>query len=367
MRLAARTASIDSMFIALRDLQFAKGRFALLGSVIALMTFMVVMLSGLTAGLGSASVSAVGRLPVDHIALQQPPNGQSASFSTSALPADTARQLAAQPGVAAAHPMGLATSQLTAGSSTQAVTVFGGDPALYPDLRAGHQPGPGQIAVTRALADDASLEPGDSEDLAGRQLTVTAILADTSFNHLPVVYTGIDTWQLIAHTDAITAVGLRLNGATAAQIGTATNVHVISKQSAFGAVGSYSAEQGSLNLMRVLLVAVSVLIVGSFFAVWTMQRSGDLAVVRALGGSRAYLLRDALGQAALVLITGATAGAAAAAAAGLVAARAAPFLLTWPTVTLPIAAMAGVGLLGAALSVRKVTNADPLTALGAVK
>jgi putative ABC transport system permease protein len=49
--------------------------------------------------------------------------------------------------------------------------------------------------------------------------------------------------------------------------------------------------------------------VGSFFTVWTMQRAHDLAVVRAIGGTRGYLLRDALGQAALVLLVGAGLGA----------------------------------------------------------
>jgi putative ABC transport system permease protein len=90
-------------------------------------------------------------------------------------------------------------------------------------------------------------------------------------------------------------------------------------------------------------------------------------VVRAIGGSRRYLLRDALGQALIVLLAGAAIGAAAATLSGALAAQVVPFLLTATEIALPLIAMVGVGLLGAALSVRKVTTIDPLTALGAAR
>lgn len=350
------------MFIAIRDLRFARGRFSLIGSVIALMTFMVVMLSGLTAGLGSASVSAVATLPVDHIAFQQPAPGQGVSFTNSTLPAGTAIRLAHEPGVTAAHPLGVSTSQLHKGNAAAAVTVIGTDSALYPTVKSGQLPEPGQFAVTSKLAGDQHLHVGDTIVVGGQNAVVAAIVGDTSFNHLPVAYTDIATWQRIAHTGAVTAVGL--TGTPASGI---DGVQVVGKTAAFGAVGGYSSEQGSLNLMRGLLIAVSVLVVGSFFTVWTMQRSGDLAVVRAIGGSRGYLLRDALGQALLVLLAGGAAGAGLATALGLVAARVVPFELTGATVALPLAAMIAVGLAGAAVSIRRISKVDPLTALGAAR
>lgn len=50
------------MFLALRDIRFAKGRFALMGGVVALISLLLVMLSGLTAGLGNQSTSAIADL-----------------------------------------------------------------------------------------------------------------------------------------------------------------------------------------------------------------------------------------------------------------------------------------------------------------
>ncbi len=356
------------MFIALRDLAFARGRFALLGGVIALMTFMVVLLSALTAGLGAASVSAVDRLPVDHLALQAPASGQDVSFSTSRLPAHSVSRLAGRPGVSAAYPLGVAASRLSRGSSTEAVSLIGTDPDLLPPREAGDPIRAGEVAVTEALADATGVGPGDTVTVGGRSLHVAAVVEDTTFNHLPVAYTTIDTWRQLTHQRGVTAVGLR-GDATAGTgaLPSGTQVQIVTKQGAFDAVGGYRSEQGSLNLMRGLLIAVSVLVVGSFFTVWTMQRAGDLAVVRALGGSRGYLLRDALGQAVLVLLAGAVVGAAAAVAAGLVASGAVPITLTPATIGVPVAAMVAVGLLGAAVAVRRVVSVDPLTALGAAR
>jgi putative ABC transport system permease protein len=348
------------MFLALRDLRFARGRFALIGGVIALLTFMVVMLSGLTAGLGAASVSAVRALPVERIAFQQPATGRTPSFTTSTLPTDTVSRMADLAGVTAAHPLGIATTQLLDGSAATAVTLIGTDPALFPTLRTGHLPGPGEVAVTETIAGDRHLAAGDRISIAGTAVTVAGVVDDTSLAHLPVVYADVATWQRLAHTDTITAVAL-----TGSPDGPVPGVTIVDKTSAFDAVAGYTSEQGSLNLMRILLVAVSALVVGTFFTVWTMQRTGDLAVVRAIGGSRRYLLRDALGQALFVLLVGAAAGAAIAVAGGMLAAAVVPFELGLSTVGLPLAAMVVVGLIGAAASVRRISRVDPLTALGA--
>lgn len=354
------------MFIAWRGLKFAKGRFALLGGVIALMTFMVVLLSGLTAGLGAASVSAVSKLPVDAIAFSRPTDGQNVSFTNSSLSIEAADRLGSRTGVQDAYPFGLSSAQVHGPEATVAVSLLGGDPALYPARESGTELAPGQIAVTADLAADAGLTVGDVVPVAGAGLLVAAVVADTTFNHMPLVYTDVATWQRLAHADTVTAVGLRLDGVAPASLDTDT-VQAVSKKDAFAAVGAYTSEQGSLNLMRGLLIVVSVLVVGSFFTVWTMQRAGDLAVVRAIGASRRYLLGDALGQAVVVLLAGTAIGAGTALAAGLLAAKVVPFELALATVLVPLAAMAGTGLVGAALSVRRIGSVDPLTALGAAR
>ena len=52
-----------TVFVAWRDLKFAKGRFALMGAVIVLITLLVGLLSGLTGGLSQQNISAITGLP----------------------------------------------------------------------------------------------------------------------------------------------------------------------------------------------------------------------------------------------------------------------------------------------------------------
>ena len=55
------------VFVAIRDLRFAKGRFALMGAVVTLITLLVGLLSGLTAGLGRGNTSAITDLPAESL------------------------------------------------------------------------------------------------------------------------------------------------------------------------------------------------------------------------------------------------------------------------------------------------------------
>jgi putative ABC transport system permease protein len=120
--------------------------------------------------------------------------------------------------------------------------------------------------------------------------------------------------------------------------------------------------------MRGFLFVISALVIGAFFTVWTIQRSSDIAVLKALGASTPYLLRDALGQAVLMLAAGTLLGTGLAAGAGaLVRGGDVPFVLDGPTVLGPAAVMIALGALGAGLSVRRITAVDPLTALGSAR
>jgi putative ABC transport system permease protein len=119
--------------------------------------------------------------------------------------------------------------------------------------------------------------------------------------------------------------------------------------------------------MRGFLFAISALVIGAFFTVWTIQRSGDVAVLKALGASTGFLLRDALGQAVVLLVAGTGLGTAVAAGVGAAVGGTVPFVLDASTVLVPALIMIALGAVGAALSIRRITSVDPLTALGSAR
>ncbi|WP_018680483.1 ABC transporter permease [Actinokineospora enzanensis] len=344
------------MFVAWRDLRFAKGRFALMGAVIVLITLLVGLLSGLTAGLGRQNVSGITGLAADLIVF----GGAEPSYADSTVTDDQLRQWAAAPGVTRAEPLGIAMTKATAGDTNAAVAIFGVRPGFaHVDDRS--------VVLSTKAATDLDVWPGDTIRLAGQSLTVAEVAGDDYFSHTPVVWTSLQTWQKLSPGAAATVIAVSGNGVDVAAVDAAAGTTTVSKDESLDAIGSYRSENGSLQLMRGFLFAISALVIGAFFTVWTIQRSGDIAVLKALGAATAYLLRDALGQALVLLIGGTAIGTAAAVGLGTLVGGSVPFLLTPATVLTPAAVMVLLGALGAALSIRRIAAVDPLTALGSAR
>ncbi|MFC0600968.1 ABC transporter permease [Streptomyces palmae] len=362
------------MFVAWRDLRFAKGRFALMGTVIVLITLLVGLLSGLTAGLEHRNISAITSLPADRIAFQAPGGGQDLSYSDSTVTRRQWQRWSTAPGVESAEPLGITLTKATAGVKSTGVSAFGVEPGsrLAPD--SGRIDSRSAVLSTPA-ADDLGLTAGDSFTLAGQRLTVAAVRGDAFFSHTPVVWIALGTWQKTAPPtgtgDAPHATVIAVNtaaGADVAAVDRVAGTRTVSRDDSLSAIGSYSSENGSLQLMRGFLFAISALVIGAFFTVWTIQRSGDIAVLKALGASTAGLLGDALGQAVVLLAGGTLIGTGIAAGAGaLISGSDVPFRLTPATVLIPAAVMILLGALGAALSIRRITAVDPLAALGSAR
>ncbi|WP_344247520.1 ABC transporter permease [Actinocorallia libanotica] len=346
------------MFVAWRDLRFAKGRFALMGAVIVLITVLVGLLSGLTAGLGRENTSAVTGLPADHLAFAAPADGREVSFTDSRLDRDAWERWSRVPGVRKAEPLSIAMTRGEAGSSAAALSAFG----VRPD--SGLAPAPlrdGAVVLSEQAADELGLAAGDSFTLGGRRAVVASVAGDAMYSHTPVVWVPF-TGGRATVVALDTAPGADLAAADR-ELGTRT----VARDDALQAIGSFTAENGSLQLMRGFLFAISALVIGAFFTVWTIQRSGDVAILKALGASTGYLLRDALGQAVVLLVLGTGAGTALAAGVGAAVGGTVPFVLDVSTVLVPMAVMIALGAAGAALSVRRITSVDPLTALGSAR
>ncbi|MFD9034784.1 ABC transporter permease [Streptomyces sp. NPDC059567] len=361
------------MFVAWRDLRFAKGRFTLMGTVIVLITLLVGLLSGLTSGLARENISAITGLPADRLSFAAPPSGQSVSFTNSTVTESEWRRWAQRPGVASAQPLGIRTLNAAAGDRTAAVSAFGTEPSagLAPESR---KLGPGRVVLSESAAEELGVAEGGAVRLGPLEATVTAVSGDASYSHTPVVWTSLDDWQKLGHngtTPEEQATVIALSVAEGADLGAgdaALGTESRTIDEALTAIGSYQAENGSLQMMRGFLFVISALVIGAFFTVWTIQRSGDVAVLKALGASTPYLLKDALGQAVLMLTAGTLLGTGLAVGAGvLISGGDVPFVLEPLTVLGPAAVMIVLGVLGAALSIRRITAVDPLTALGSAR
>lgn len=368
------------MFLAIRDLLFAKGRFVLMAAVIALITLLLVMLSGLTAGLGNQSTSAIAGLHADQIVFGAPAGSTAReSFTESEVSREQLAAWSGRDGVSGVHALGISQVRAKAAGSAGArggtanVAVFGGADSPTADPSGGQLPTraeDGTVVVGETLARDLHLSTGSPLSVGGMELTVAGVVPDQWYSHTGVVWTSLNDWRHVARTGdgsmgTVLAVtfdaGARVDvDAANAAAGTVS----ATREGSFQALGSFKSENGSLMLMQAFLYGISALVIVAFLTVWTVQRTRDIAVVKAMGGSSGYVLRDALVQAVIVLAAGTLFGGGLGLLGGFLAAQAAPFLLTPATTLLPVAGILLLGLAGAAMAVRGVTRVDPLLALG---
>jgi putative ABC transport system permease protein len=343
-----------------------------MGTVVVLMTLLVGLISGLTAGLGRGSTSAITELSADHLVFSAPAGGQKLAFTASNVTAAQWQQWARVPGVRTAEPLGVSTTTADSGHRTTTVTALGVQTGsgLSPDTTALV---PGTTVLSTGAASALGATTGATVSVAGHSLRVVAVAGDASFSHTPVLWTTLADWQHLAPgaagsgTHATVIALTTTSGADLAAADQRLHTSTVALSDALSAIGSYTAENGSLQLMRGFLFVIAALVIGAFFTVWTIQRSGDVAVLKALGATNGYLLRDAIGQAVLLLAAGTALGAVIAAGIGAAASGTVPFVLDAGTIVFPAAVMTVLGVLGAALSIRRITSIDPLTALGSTR
>ncbi|MFQ6392458.1 ABC transporter permease [Nocardia sp. KC 131] len=355
------------MFVALRDLRAARGRFLLITLVVTLVALLVSFLSGLTAGLAHQNISAIEAISADAIVFAD--TGADPSFDASALTEqqiETWRNAAGRNGTVDPIGIGHAAAAVAGrGDSEPArVALFGAGGTAFGNRVATE---PGTVVLSSGAAEALAARTGDKVTLDAGTFTVASIGGDDWYSHTPVVWMTPADWRSVSPRGAAATV-LAVSGVpNMVAVNTTAHTTTTSVSGSLSALSAYQAENGSLTLMTVLLFAISALVIGAFFTVWTVQRGPDIATLKALGATSGSLVRDALAQAAIVLAVGVATGLGITFVAATFMGGALPFVLAPTTTLLPAAALIVLGLLGATFALRFLFTTDPLTALNAAR
>lgn len=355
------------MFVALRDLWFAKGRFALVGLVIGLVALMATLLSGLANGLVDDGISGLRRLPATHLAFQ---DGADSTFSRSTLTPDSLESFDVD-GVEAT-PIGVTfLNARRPDGQTIDMALFGiaPDSFLAPagEARESLEGEPGIILSDHFATD--GLAVGDELTIVGidQTLPVLGFTFAGSYGHVDIAFASLETWQNLYYgPDAngrFSAIALTNDAGIDLSALAGSGVAVETKEAAYVGSPGYSGETLTMSLIRGFLLAISALIVGAFFTVWTVQRKGEIGLLKALGASSGYVIKDAVGQMAVVLVISTVAGAAVAIGLGQFIGGAVPFRLEAIPILTSLGLLIALGIAGCFIAVRRITSVDPIVAL----
>jgi putative ABC transport system permease protein len=377
------------MFIAVRDLAFAKGRFFLMGLVVVLISFLTTLLSGLSAGLVKNNISGLMQLPYTHIAFEY---ADEPTYRATLVDRSMWEGWAKEPVVKAWEPLGHTVFNARgADNEPLELVLWGVRPGSFtePAITSGEQLGELEngVIVSQLLA-DKGVKIGDTVvlDRVLTEFKVIGITAEANIGHIPIVYARLPKWQEATYGppggmppgekfpdvvyDYVSVIALQLEPGISSEViaeidkryGTATLAKV---DASYRASTGYLEEVRSVSMIQYSLVLIAAVVVGAFFAIWTIQRTQELGLLKALGASNGYLLRDSLGQALLLLGSGALVGLGAALWVGQFLMKAGrPFMYVPGFVSQAVITLVVAGLIGGALSIRRITSVDPMIALG---
>ena len=378
------------MFIALRDLAFAKGRFALMTLVIALIALLMTSLTGMSSGLIKNNISGLMELDVTHIAFEY---DDKPTYRNTMIERDQWEEWAEQPGVRAMEPMGhtIFTARTQKDDPLELV-LWGIRPGSFLDPGADQGDAIGKtengVVISGLLAKRDGVEIGDTItlDRVLTELEVIGIIQERNIGHIPIIYAPLPKWQEATYGppggpppgeklpaivfDFVSILAMQLDesvtpGQIAAldeEIGTST----LDRNGFYVASTGYLEEVRTVQIIQFFLFVISAVVIGAFFATWTIQRTREIGLVKALGASNGYLLRDALSQALLVMLVGVVVGLGIGLFLGrfIMANTNMPYMIEGDQIGNAMLLLVIAGLIGGALSIRRITSVDPIIALG---
>lgn len=366
------------MYLAFRDMLFARNRFALMGMVLGLMSILIVIISGLTSGLVHDGVSGLKALDAKTIAFETGTETDSA-FTRSEVALTDANKLSD------ATPLGLTIVNAKNQNNTPVdLTLMGvvpgsfiapeGLPKIQPRTDGQATSTPHDVILSENLQEDG-VAIGDviTLDRVGTTLNVVGFTEDQrTFGHVAMAYVPIDVWQEV-HAGARAGEAARPEAyekasvivSQSADIPADTGLDVRTLKESFDSSPGYAAETLTLMMIQWFLYIIAALVTGAFFLVWTIQRAGDIAVMRAMGATKGFLLKDSMGQAVIILVLSIVVGSIIATFMGFgLENTGMPYLVELTPVLIGALTLFISGLIGAFVAVLRVTRTNPLNALG---
>jgi hemin transport system permease protein len=305
------------MRFALGEIRRAKLRFALLIGAVALLIFLILFQQTLAGSLLGQFTG--GPQHQSATVLVYNADARRSVDASRVLPQQVAG-VAEVDGVAAAGPIGEGsfTARLATGEQRD-TTVFGyalDGPGFPTTLTEGRLPRGDGEAVASAqdasggygIGERVTIVPGDTP------LTIVGLADDLQFNVQPTLFVSYPTYEGLVRSTNPDARGVLPNlvgvepaagvdPVTLASDITAqvAGVEALDRETAVASLPGVSSIQQSFGIILGLAFVVVVLLTGFFFLIITVQKTASLTLLRAVGASGGFLLRNLLAQVLIVI------------------------------------------------------------------
>lgn len=358
------------MFLAIKEMRYAKLRYGLIIGIMVLIAYVVMMLSGLATGLAQEFSQAIEDWHVSHVVLSEDANKTLAAshLSQSDIDKIEAKQTAQ---------LGVYSGAITKGKQKININVFGTDHDAFilPKIVKGKMyQDVNEIIISQNLA-DKGYKIGDKVKIGNgdQKLKVVGIVPVTYYVATPVIYTSLETWQELKATNLnmsgkavqqpVNLVAIKDKKVKITQP-KKNKLQKLTAQQFIEAIPGYTEQKLTLDAMIYFLFIVVAAIVGIFMYVITIQKTAIFGVMKAQGISSGFIARSILAQSFLVGVIGVILAVVLAYLTSLVLPAAMPFAIEGTQWLIYSVILVIVAMLGGLFSVRAVNKVDPIRAIG---
>ena len=363
--------------LAFDELWYRRGQFALIGLIVTMIAYLVIMTNALGEGLLDVSGSVIKGLDADALVLQAKAN---LSLQQSELSLATADAVEKAPGVTEAGRLGYISVQPTEHAEEGPVAFLGFELGTLaePRLTGGRMLEPGERGSV--LADRRFLTIRNAK--VGEVVTVTSRLQTFTFRVVGEVDEGsfffqsplwgnIDDWRELkygsdsADTPAATLVMVKGGrGIVRSLPGEVGGIEAATPNQAFERIPGVGPQRNTANSIEAFGLIIGALVVGVFFYVLTLQKVGQIGVLKALGASSWFVFQQLMVQVMVISAIGIAVAVPAAIMTVNALPATVPLLIQRDGVVVTVLLLLATAIVGVAFSGRKIASIDPIIALG---
>lgn len=349
------------MFLALKEIKKEKLRSGLIIAMIALIGYLIFILTGLALGLAHENTDAINSWHVQRITLNATANtDMRQSTLTKAQIADLTSKEAALNEVSVVA---------KASGKKQQSAVFIGirkGEFIYQNLKltSGRRAQTAHEVVADNAFQQAGYKLGSTVKLgsAEQAYTIVGFTNHAKLNIAPVLYGQFATAQQVR--GAVGTVASAVVSKRAGYTNPASGTKTYDTQQVIEKLPGYSAQNLTFGMMIGFLMVISLVIIAVFLYILTMQKLPNYAVLRAQGIPSGVLVRATIGQSLLLVVAGLVIAALFTIGTAAILPAAVPMAFDLPLLTAVGAGLLVMALLGSLIPVRAVLHVDPVSVIG---
>lgn len=384
------TASV-AIFLAFKELWRLRGRYFLVSLVIALITLLVIFLAGLGEGLANGNKEFISKLGGELVIYQ---DQAKLSISASQLGLSTMNDIRRLEGIADAGAIGFSSSFIDYAGATEneSVSLIGvepgrpGEPQAFEGRQLSSQRA-NEAIIGRNVALRTGLGVGDTLIVNSTQgtideeypLEIVGVSDGQQYFIQPSVIVPLFTWDRIrpkpsssASTGELTfnIVNAKLENPQAIdQVAQnlqerVNGIEAVDRVTAYEAIPGYVEQNSTLNTQRGFTLLIGILVVGGFFQIQTLQKVGQVGMLKALGASNAVVGLSASMQIITVNTLGVIIGGFSTLLLAMALPPTIPIVFLGRELLLAVITLLVIGPIGGLISIRYLLRVEPLTALG---